>query len=496
MKKYTITILLTAAILLVLNFLADQFSLRFDLTADQQYTLSRATKDILKNLDNPVMVKAYFSEELPPDYENVKRDFREMLVEYASGSGDMVDFEFVDPGQDEAMEQEVIQKGVQPILFNVREKDQVTQKKGYMSAVIEMGEGQTDVIPVVQPGPGMEYALSTGIKRLSVTDKPSIGLIQGHGEPALSEIGQVYQMLSILYNVENVDLSTEESIPARFKTVALVAPKDTIPPAHFAKLDAYLNQGGNLFVAINTVSGDFQTAQGSAFATGVRDWLLTKGLEIEQSFVIDASCGAVTVQQQQGFFRMNRQVQFPYLPLIGNFVDHPITKGLEQVVMPFASPMRATGQSNNVFTGIAYTSSQSGVVNPPVFFDVVNKQWTETDFPLAQLTVGGILQLAEGGRIVAFGDGDFPVSGQQGVSQDNVSLMANSIDWLSDDTGLIELRTKGVTSRPIEELEEGERASIKWINFLLPIVLILIYGFFRAQQQRSKRMKRMNESYA
>jgi gliding-associated putative ABC transporter substrate-binding component GldG len=496
MKKYSLTILLTLGIILVLNFLAGRFFFRFDLTADGQYTLSKATTAILKNLETPITVKAYFSEELPPDYESVKREFREMLVEYASTSTGMVDYEFSDPGQDETLEQEVVQKGVQPILFNVREKDQVTQKKGYMSAIITMGDGQEDIIPVITPGPGMEYALSTGIKKLTVTAKPAIGLIQGHGEPGLSDLGQVYQMLSILYSVENIDLSTAEPIPDRFKTVALLAPKDSIPPAHFARLDDFLSRGGNLFVGINTVQGDFQTAQGTPFSTGVRDWLMGKGLEIEQSFIVDAKCGSVTVQQQQGFFRMNRQVQFPYLPLISNFVEHPITKGLEQVVMPFASPMRYIGNNPAAFTGIAYTSAQSGIVNPPVFFDVINKQWTEADFPVSQLTVGGILQTEQGGRIVAFADGDFPIAGQQGFSSDNASLMVNSIDWLSDDTGLIELRTKGITARPIAELEESERTSIKWINFLLPIALILVYGFFRTQRQRSKRMQRMNDSYA
>ncbi|OYT13273.1 MAG: hypothetical protein B6I19_06045 [Bacteroidetes bacterium 4572_114] len=73
--------------------------------------------------------------------------------------------------------------------------------------------------------------------------------------------------------------------------------------------------------------------------------------------------------------------------------------------------------------------------------------------------------------------------------------MVNSIDWLSDDTGLIDLRTKEVTSRPLSELEEGERTLRKWVNFLLPIVLVLIYGIVRMQMRRNKRIKRMEVGY-
>ncbi len=73
--------------------------------------------------------------------------------------------------------------------------------------------------------------------------------------------------------------------------------------------------------------------------------------------------------------------------------------------------------------------------------------------------------------------------------------MVNSIDFLSDDTGLIDLRTKGVTSRPLDQVEDGKKAFLKWLNFLLPIVLILVYGIFRMQQKRNLRVKRMEQGY-
>ncbi|MCK9205512.1 MAG: ABC transporter, partial [Salinivirgaceae bacterium] len=62
-------------------------------------------------------------------------------------------------------------------------------------------------------------------------------------------------------------------------------------------------------------------------------------------------------------------------------------------------------------------------------------------------------------------------------------------------TGLIDLRTKGVTSRPLDQLEDGRKAFLKWFNFLMPIVLILILGIIRSQQQRNLRMRRMEEGY-
>jgi len=73
--------------------------------------------------------------------------------------------------------------------------------------------------------------------------------------------------------------------------------------------------------------------------------------------------------------------------------------------------------------------------------------------------------------------------------------MVNAIDWLSDDTGLIELRTKGITQRPLDQVEDGKKALLKWLNFLLPIILIVVYGIIRMQYNRNLRIKRMEEGY-
>ncbi|NJM15845.1 MAG: hypothetical protein HC896_11195 [Bacteroidales bacterium] len=100
--------------------------------------------------------------------------------------------------------------------------------------------------------------------------------------------------------------------------------------------------------------------------------------------------------------------------------------------------------------------------------------------------------------MVVIADGDFAV-GQQGgrgqINPDNVSLLSNAVDWLSDDTGLIELRTKGATARPIDDIEEGKRTFLKYLNFVLPILLIVIYGIVRFQINQTKRIKRMEVDY-
>lgn len=499
MKKITtFSILLIIGIILLVNVLSQNFFHRFDLTADKQYTLSNATKNILSELENPVTVTAYFSEDLPPNLEKIKRDFQEMLVEYSNASKNMVDYQFVDPNSSPEKEQEAGQSGISPVMINIREKDQSKQQKAFLGAVLKMGE-QQEVIPIIASASGMEYSLSTSIKKMAVINKPVVGILQGFGAPALQDLAQVYQSLSILYSIEPLDLSNSDM--SRYKAIAVVAPKDSIPPAYFSNLDNYLAGGGNIFLALNRVDGNLQNQTGNLVNTGFENWLASKNINLEPSFILDAQCGTVNVQQQKGFFIMNSPVQFPYLPLINQFPEHPITKGLEQVILPFASPISYTG--NGTFTPFLTSSSKSASSPAPTTFQVVDKQWTSSDFTMSNIPIGGLFEETGIGKIILIGDGDFPVSGQQGrgQSQDNISLMVNSIDFLSDDTGLIELRTKGVATRPIAETylgdeNAGKRNTMKYLNFGLPILLILLYGFFRSQRQRNIRIKRLQENYS
>jgi gliding-associated putative ABC transporter substrate-binding component GldG len=498
-NKIYISVALILGIIIIVNLLSDQYFIRLDFTEDKQYTLSRATKNILKELNDPVTVTAYFSKDLPPDVARGRKDFREMLIEYNNISNGMLVYEFIDPTKDELKEMEVMQSGIQPVMINVREKDQMKQQKAYMGALVQLGE-QIEVLPFIQPGVAMEYALSTAIKKISVIDKPSVGLLQGHGEPAINELQQVSAELSILYTFEPVSLSDTTSIPDHFKTLAIVRPTDSLPSSHLDEIDEFLARGGRLFIALNMVKGDFSTAYGSSVNTGLETWLRNKGLQIENNFVVDVSCGSVTVQQQQGVFTFSSQVSFPYIPIINTFTGHPITEGLEAVILQFASSISYIGDSTKVFTPIAMTSKKSGSLPVPQYFDI-QKQWTELDFPLKNLAVGGILEGNLVGNIpskmVIITDGDFVVNGPRGqqLQPDNISLMVNSIDWLSDDTGLIELRTKGVTYRPLNQLEDGTKTFLKYLNFLLPIILVVVYGLIRIQQNRNVRIKRLEESY-
>ncbi len=503
MKKQTIVIqvLVILAIIVVANLLSNQLYFRLDFTEDKRYTLSNATEDILEELDDVITVAAYFSEDLPPQLLNNRKDFEDMLIEYEKRSGGNVVYEFINPNEDQAKEQEVQQKGIGPVMINVTENDRVEQMRAYMGATLQMGD-RVEIIPLVQPGAAMEYELSTSIKKLSVIDKPKIGLIQGHGEATISSMVQLAQQLSVLYDFEAVTITDTAEIPGFYRALVWTAPKDTIPPSHFNKLDNYLSGGGKLFIAYSSVQGDLQQGLLSqANDIGMISWLSGKGIRLGTDFVIDTQCATVTVSQQQGYFRINSQKEFPYFPRISNFEDHPLTRGLDEMTLTFVSSVVPTYQDSTVTSTIlAFTSPSSGSVRPPSYVDI-QKRWRETDFSAGVQSLAAAVEGVNNGlgKIVAIGNGDFFINGEgQGARQvapDHVNFASNTIDWLADDTGLIELRTKGITSRPLDAVEDGTKNLLKYSNVFAPIVLLLLYAFGRRLQNQRKRQRWMQGNF-
>ncbi|MDP4207438.1 MAG: GldG family protein [Bacteroidota bacterium] len=496
-KKLIYTFLVTIGVLIVVNVLSNMYFFRLDFTADKIYSLSKATKKILKELKEPVTVTAYITKDLPPDLINTSREFKDVVVEYSSLSKNKIRYEFVNPSDNDENEQKALKSGVQPVVLNVRDKDEVKQQKVYLGAVVKIGN-KTEIIPVIQQGAAMEYALSAAIKKLTITNKPAIGILQGHGEPGLSAIHQIYSNLDVLYNVQPVYLNDSVYNLNQYKTLLIIGPRDSIPAKHFQQIDRYLSEGGNLCIAATHVDGNFQSGIGYVLNNGLEKWLKGKGINLGDKLIVDANCGTVGAQQDAS--GMVIQVKFPYLPVITNFEKHPVTEGLEAVLFQFACPITYTGDASRKFEVLATTSDKTGEQIPPAHFDI-DRQWEQKDFPLRNLVVAASLIPKNGreGKMIVMSNANFVINGEgqqaQPLPPDNINLFVNSVDWLSDDTGLIDLRTKGVTSRMLKPMEDGEKMFLKYLNFLLPIVVIIIYGIYRANRNRALRVKRMQSRF-
>ncbi len=496
-KNITLYSLLVVGVAILVGYLSNQLSVRLDFTEDHRFTLSDATRDLLQELEEPITITAYFSDNLPPQLLQIKREFQDLLTEYSRSAKGNLEYEFVDPLKDENIQAVASRDGVNPIQLQVEEKDQVKAQVAYMGAVIQLGE-ETEAIPMISAIQGLEYKISSSIKKLAVTEKPLVGFVQGHGEASFGEIWEAKQALDVLNKTELVNLSDSSLDVNKYNTLVFLGPKDSLSGYELARVDAYIQRGGRILAALDRSDADLTTEQFThPVNTGLEQLLASRGIAVNDHLVTDLNCQRGLIQPRPGYIM---QVTIPYYIIAKNFEDHPISSGLEQVMFSFASSVDFRGDSTVKFMPLIESSEHSGSQSTTVQIDITS-QYTPAEFPLSHLTLAAALEGSFQGsaptRMVIVGDGDFAKPGQRGqqVNPDNVNLLVNAIDWLSDDTGLIQLRTQGATARPLDDIEEGKRTFLKYLNFLLPVVLALIYGIIRFQRNRMIRLKRKEAGY-
>ncbi|RJX25092.1 MAG: ABC transporter permease [Desulfurivibrio sp.] len=176
-----LTVLLIAANLLAANlWLARVDTARLDLTADREYSLSRATRDIIVNLPEPLIMRGYFSARTHPLLSPLVPRIKDLMSEYAIASRGNVQVSFVDPRLDEQLETEANQQyGIKPVPFQVSGRYEASVVNSYFHILIKYGDqfvtlGFNDLIEV-KPRPdgeldvslrNLEYDLSRSVKKV------------------------------------------------------------------------------------------------------------------------------------------------------------------------------------------------------------------------------------------------------------------------------------------------------------------------------------------
>jgi ABC-2 type transport system permease protein len=165
-------------LLMVNAWLYPLYGLRLDLTQQKEYTISQATKDILNDLDEPLLLRGYFSERTHPYLAPLVPEITDMLKEYEVASNGMIKVEIVDPLQDPDIEAEANQSyGIQPTPFQVSDTNEQSIINSYFDILVRYGDqsvvlGYNDLIEISQTNnsisvslKNLEYDLTRAIKK-------------------------------------------------------------------------------------------------------------------------------------------------------------------------------------------------------------------------------------------------------------------------------------------------------------------------------------------
>jgi ABC-type uncharacterized transport system involved in gliding motility auxiliary subunit len=409
------------------------------------------------------------------------------------------------------VERELAQAGVQPVEIRVIEDDQMQTKRAYMGIVIKHQE-KKEVIPVVQDTRTLEYDLTSLIRKLTRPKTPVLGVVQGHGEPALHEkLTRLQALLSQMYEVRPVDLSGKERVDADLDALLVIGPKTAFQKNELKAIDQFVMEGKSVAFFLDSLQVDLKTFMPSEATHGLGPLLETWGIKLGEQLVADVESAQLSVQERRGFMVVSMPVPYPFIPLLERLEgDSPITEGLSGVTLPFSTVVTATAPEGATATVLAKSSRKSWLENKPYNVDPRRDWRSETVTPNGphplMVQVSGKLKshfasevqvsTSSGTSVLAESKGEprIIVAGGSAALWDdfmgrpNQALLLNVADWLLLDPALLAMRTRGLAEAPLQqELSATTRNAVKFGNaFGIPFALAAL-GLVRWRMRESRR---------
>jgi gliding-associated putative ABC transporter substrate-binding component GldG len=518
-----------AGALVLVNLIGTRLFGRLDLTEKNIYTLSRASKDLVKALPDYLSVKAYISKDLPPEIKRLSRDVRDKLDDYKSSSGGRFRWEAVDPSTDKKYEEEASRCKVNKVQIQKMSNSKFELGAYYLGLCLQYGD-KTEAIPQIVNDAGLEYQMSSLIKKMTVKKK-KIALITGHGESDFSQgLQALKQDVEQEYDVTTVNPSSAE-IGADVDAIVVAGPHQVIDEKGLREIDRFIMTGrGAVILAPGMVAGSagargmesIKMLQGNDHGMG--KLLEAYGFKLTQDIIIDPQAAAPGVMDVGG----GRRALLTTPAFVAAATDKApglsVLEGIRGLIFPYASPVELVGPLAGgavpagakvwrlaASSSASYKHSGFALVSPEMKFEQGKEPLRSYAFgyayqgplksafvtaPAAGVSTGDKQPLAETqkpARLVVIGNSAFASDDWTQLARflpvyaAGAQLLYNSIGWTIEDEALIPLRSKTMDSRQLPAISDNKATVVRWANILgLPFAFCL-FGTARWYIRRSNR---------
>ncbi len=551
-KKIGDLLVLANALLfiMILNTLGSWYFFRIDLTEEKRYTIKLQTKELLRSLDDVVYVEVFLEGELNPGFERFKKSIRETLEEFRIYSGDRVKYTFTDPNlamgakaRNEFIA-ELNSKGIAPRNVIENKDGQRVEKLVFPGALLSYGGAETGVMLLKgnamqgsqevlnQAIEGVEYELANAIHKLSNLDRKKIGFVTGHNELSGPPIASFENALGEQYDLNTITLS-EKLVD--YDALILAKPTQSFSNLDKYNLDQYLMRGGRLMLLLDRLDAVMDSASSDNYFAfpydlNLDDQLFKYGVRINQDLIQDRVAGRYPIVVSNAGKPQIMQMEWPFFPLINQYADHPITRNLDASQLKFTSSIDTIKAVGVKKTPLLFSSTYSRKAVAPVKVGVNDLRsqlqsgsFNEGKIPVSYLLEGTFTSLFKNRfapegvdaksflsesvptKLILIADGDIirnDVNPRDGLIQPlgfdpfsqytfaNQDLLLNSMAYLLEEDGLINARNKEIKIRPLDkEKIKNERLFWQVINLLLPLLLVMIFGFSRSYWRKLKYSK-------
>ena len=521
--------------LIAINVINQSFYQRFDLTEDQRYTLSETTKTILSKVDKPLFITVYLEGDFPSEFKRLQVETLQYLEELSAKNSNII-INFENPDE---QREDLIKRGMMPSQLTVEEDGKLSEAIIFPWAEINFGD-QTKTISLLPTAivasqeeqlqkaiENLEYSFSNAISSVTQKEQKTIAFLSGNGQLAdiylisfLSKVSKKYKLAK--FTLDSVVKNPQKTLQElnAFDLAIIAKPTQKFTSEEKFTLDQFIVNGGKTLWMIDNVQAD----QDSLMATGkmlayprdldLTDLLFSYGIRINTTLIKDLYAAKIALATG----KVGNQTQFQnldwfYHPLVSGNPNNAITKNTAPVRLQFANQID-TLKNNIKKTPLLMSSPLTQKIGTPTIIELQSV----ADEPLEQEYVSGnqlfavllegnfksayknrikpfetslFKENASNNKMIVISDGDIAknqvlkgkptdLSRDKWTNEEfgNKDFLLNSVDYLLDDTGLIELRNKTLKISVLDKQKVyKERAFWQFLNVAFPLILLFTFGF-------------------
>ncbi len=452
--------------------------------------------------------------------------------------------------EQEEIYDELSQKGIEPTNLSVKTESGLTQKVIYPAAMLSFN-GREIPVKLLQTRQGtdpeevlnnsiqnLEYAFSSAIKKVTSGGKPRVGFTEGHGELSDLELQDAIKSLADGYEAGRINLSQMTFAGLdKLKVMVIAKPASEFSELEKYKIDQFLMRGGKIIWTIDQVNADLdsmrRTSGGEELAfqkkLNLDDQLFTYGVRVNYDLIGDMNCAQIPVRVGQvGGQPQIQMVPWLFYPIIMPTSAHPLIKNLDGIKTEFVNTIDTIATKGSKKTILLTTSPFNRELEAPtiISLDMIEdtpdpKRFQSVPKPVCVLLEGrfksnflnravpeGVsgfpetLNKSKMTKMIVFSDGDvfknevsekdgsvFPLGFDRYNQQTygNKTFLLNAVDFLTDDSGLIALRSKEIKLRLLDKGKlVAEKTKWQLINTLIPLIMLVLFGIFQHIYRKRK----------
>ena len=521
--------------LFVLNYVNQSFYKRFDLTEDQRYTLSNTTTSILAKVNKPLFITVYLEGDFPSEFKRLQVETRQYLEELAAENNN-IKIHFENPDN---QREDLIKKGMMPSQLTVEEDGKLSEAIIFPWAEVNFEE-KTQIVSLLPTAivasqeeqlqkavENLEYSFSNAIHTITRKNKKSIAVLTGNGQMQdiymysfLSELAKKYKLAKFTF--DSVTKNPKQTLQdlTSLDLAIIAKPTQKFTEKEKFTLDQFITNGGKTLWMLDNVQAD----QDSLLASGkmlayprdlnLTDLLFSYGVRLNTSLVKDLYAAQISLATG----RVGNQTQYQnldwfYHPLVGGNPNHPITKNTAPIRLQFTNQID-TLKNDILKIPLLMSSPLTQKIGTPTIIELqyIAEEPQEKDYVSGNQLLGVLLEgdfksayknrvkpfetnlfkeNAKNNKMIVIADGDVGknqiLKGKPtdlnrdkwtGQTFGNKDFLINAVDYLLDDTGLINLRNKTLKINILDKQKAyKERTFWQFINVALPLILLFSFGF-------------------